>query len=113
MKCCSQVNDCREKSEGALTMALDAMHALEHLGYGPPNHVAFSTLIVAINRLCSDKERKIHLLKSIFQQCSKTGNVSKQVLLSMSLGPGKDLCSVILKEWSRNVPTRDRPDAVE
>lgn len=110
IKCCANVNGNDEEKKVALKMAHDAMEALDNLGYGPPNDVAFSTLMNAINELSNDQSEKKRQLETLFRRCAETGNVSKQVVSAMSLGTWKHIGHQDLKlAWSKNVPPRNKP----
>jgi hypothetical protein len=91
-------------------MAFDAMKVLETTEFGPPNHIAFLTLMRAVNRLLRHEPERAKILASVFERCAKGGYIAKQVIAEAQ--QSKELESAIKQlhpNWIRNVPSRDRP----
>jgi hypothetical protein len=113
MKACGRTKGRQKDKHNALSMALDAMKALETKEFGPPNHIAFLTLTIAVNELLRHEPERDNILASVFERCCEGGYVSKQVIAAAAQ-ESKEFESVIKQmhlypSWFRNVPLQDRP----
>lgn len=100
----------------AWSVALKALDALETPEYGPPNEIAYATMMTAINRLCVSSEERDRLFEDVIRRCGERGLLSNQVLHEMNRG---GIAQSVLDKvttrwrfnlsWSANVPPPDRP----
>jgi hypothetical protein len=109
MKACARTRGPQKDKHSALSMAFDAMKVLETTEFGPPNHVAFLTLMRAVNRLLANEPERVKILASVFQRCAAGGHVSKQVIAEVRVSGLESVVKQLHPDWIRNVPPRDRP----
>jgi hypothetical protein len=109
MKACARTKGPQKEKNGALSMAFDAMKVLEKTDFGPPNHIAFLSLMRAVNRLLGYESDRVKLLTSVFQRCAAGGHVSKQVIVEAEASGLESVIEKLQPGWIRNVPPRDRP----
>jgi hypothetical protein len=109
MKACARTRGPQKDKHAALSMAFDAMKVLETTEFGPPNHIAFLSLMRAVNRLLGNESERVKLLASVFQRCAAGGHVSKQVIAEVQVSGLESLIQQLHPDWIRNVPPRDRP----
>jgi hypothetical protein len=109
MKCCAHTRGHSAKKNNALRIAFQTMKALEEEGFGPPNHVAYATLITAINRLSRSRLQREELLESALRRCAEGGHVSKDVVSALQETSAHLVPVELHASWSRNVPEVKRP----
>ena len=109
MKACARTRGPQKDKHSALSMAFDAMKVLETTDFGPPNHIAFLSLMRAVNRLIGNESERVKLLTSVFQRCAAGGHVSKQVIVEAQVSGLESVIQKLHPGWIRNVPPRDRP----
>jgi pentatricopeptide repeat protein len=110
MKACGRTRGVLKDKHNALSMAFDAMKVLETTEFGPPNHIAFLTLMRAVKQLLRHEPERAKILASVFERCAKGGYVANQVIAEAQ--ESRELEFVIKQlhpNWIRNVPSRDRP----
>jgi hypothetical protein len=87
-------------------MAFDAMKVLETTDFSPPNHIAFLSLMRAVNRLGTNRKSQtsdVRISTMRWWTRSPTGHCR-----SASVGL-ESLIQKLHPDWIRNVPPRDRP----
>jgi hypothetical protein len=109
MKACTRTKGAQKDKHSALSMAYDAMKVLETTEFGPPNHIAFLTLMRAVNRLSANESERVRLLVSVLERCAAGGYVSKQVVAEVEESGSEPSIKRLHPDWIRNVPPRDRP----
>jgi hypothetical protein len=116
IKACAHSHGSPEEKQQALAMATDAMHTLESSDFGPPNDIAYATLMNAIFRLSESVQQRESLLEAAFRGCAERGYVSTNVLKEMDRGGSRRLFRRLtnntlrlLPLWSANVAAKDRP----
>lgn len=109
MKACARTRGPQKDKHSALSMAFDAMKVLETTEFGPPNHIAFLSLMRAVNRLLGNESERVKLLTSVFQRCATGGHVSKQVIAEAQVSGLESVIRKLHSDWIRNVPPRYRP----
>jgi hypothetical protein len=109
MKACARTRGPQKDKHSALSMAFDAMKVLETTDFGPPNHIAFLSLMRAVNRLLRNESERVKLLTSVFQRCAAGGHVSKQVIAEAQVSGLESVIQKLHPDWIRSVPPRDRP----
>jgi len=121
MKACVHTTGKPPHKRAALSIALKAMKALQEksAGFGPPNHVAYATLMKAINHLAETDKERTDLLSSTFQSCIESGNLSKEAIDQMTREENWELFRSLIDatdglkpEWSENVPPKHKPHSV-
>ena len=104
MHVCARVTGTPEERERVLGIALAAMEECAGGDYGDASYVAYASCMKAINRLCLDEVRRRELLMELFDECKRTGYVSKQIVIAMKIGAWNGDVPPLQPEWSRNVP---------
>jgi len=128
MKCCAWTSGTKAEQRKALELAMQIIESMEKEDNNnnkndnrfvcPPNDVAYSTALLAINRLAGGVPQREELLGSVFERCARRGFVSSAVLTEMNQGGSLRLFLQLTNgknqldpEWSRNVPPKLRPQA--
>lgn len=117
IKACAHTRGTPQEKQKALEMALDAIETLEtSLEYGPPNDVAYSTLITAICKLSESTVQREQLLEVAFRKCADRGLVSVNVVREINRWGSRRLfrrlannTNQVHPDWSQNVPAELRP----
>jgi hypothetical protein len=113
IKACAHNHGTPEEKRKALEMALDAIVTLENSEFGPPNEVAYSTLMTAICRLSESTPQRERFLEAAFRKCADKGLVSINVV--REIGSRRLFRKVtnntnqLHPDWSKNVPAKDKP----
>jgi hypothetical protein len=110
IKACGNTRGTPADERRALTIAFEAMKALETSEFGSPNQVTFWALLGAVDQLAL-KSEMVHLLGAVFERCATGGHVSKQILELPFIQklPSIRSMKALDHAWIRNVPKRDRP----
>jgi hypothetical protein len=121
IKACIHTTGKSPHKRAALNIALKAMKALQEktAEFGPPNHASFATLMKVINHLAETDKERFELLDSTFQQCTESGNLSKEAVDQMTREKNWELFRHLIRntdglkpEWSRKVPPKYKPHSV-
>jgi hypothetical protein len=114
MKACVHVVGQMSKRE-ALSTALEAMKVLETEEFGPPNHVAYATILKVFNYLAESEEQRHELLKLYFLRCIRGGHLCRDAIEEMIREDNRRLFLEIVDEVGGlsgdmvvNVPWHDR-----
>ena len=106
---CGRVNGTALERDQALNLALCAMKECTSGSYGTASHVAYASCMKAVNHLCSDEVKRCEILRTLFDECQRAGQVSKHVVIAMTKGAWKESAPPMLAEWSRRVPPQNKP----
>lgn len=116
IKACAHIHGTQQEKVEALEMAIGAMETLETTDFGPPNDVAYSTLMTAICRLSESAKQRENLLESVFRNCADRGHVSINVIKEMNRGGSRRLfrrltnnSNQLNPDWSKNVAAKNKP----
>jgi hypothetical protein len=114
MKACVHVVGQSAKRE-ALSTALEAMKILETEEFGPPNHVAYATILKVFNYLAESEDQRLELLKLYFLRCIRGGHLCRDAIEEMTREENQRLFLEIVDEVGGlsgdmivNVPWHDR-----
>jgi hypothetical protein len=99
----------------ALSTALEAMKILETEEFGPPNHVAYATILKVFNYLAESEDQRLELLKLYFLRCIRGGHLCRDAIEEMTREENQRLFLEIVDEVGGlsgdmivNVPWHDR-----
>ena len=115
LRLCASSNDTDDDRRRALDIALETFRKCESYFGVSPNHLVYSAMLNAINRLAASENQRserLELLEKVFEECCALGHVSALTLRIMRQGGASHCLSGLTSYSCREVPKRCRPDTV-
>jgi hypothetical protein len=95
-----------ERAAATVHIAVSAFKVFEEEGFDSPNHLAYGSLLMVVNKLVANDDVRTEYIKKIFHKCCQKGHFSGYVARQLKHG----ISSVILKELlgSAIVPNKSK-----
>ena len=95
-----------EEATAAVDIAVNTFELFEKEGFDDPNHLAYGSLLMVVNKLIADDVIRTDLIKNIFHKCCQKGHFSGYVGRQLKHGISPEIMKELL--GSAIVPSKSK-----